>query len=102
MSIPDPQTLRRRLGEALRTLREGRSLTVIQVADRMGEGRSFTAQIERWERGEASPLADQFWAYLLAVDASFVDLGYELDPGRASPRLQEIARELDSLGREGS
>ncbi len=102
MSLPDPKSLQLRVGEALRQLRDGHCLTLIEVADRMGEGTSFTAQLERWERGDASPLAHQLWAYLLAVDASFIDLGYQLDPAPASPRLLEIARELDSLGRESS
>ncbi len=102
MSTPDPKTLQLRVGEALRHLREGRSLTLIEVAHRMGEGPAFTAQLERWERGDASPLAHQLWTYLLAVDASFVDFGYEIEPTPATPGLQEIARELDSLGRESS
>lgn len=100
--IPDPKTLQLRVGETLSRLREGRNLTLIEVAHRMGEGSSSTAQIESWERGEASPLAHQLWAYLLAVDSSFTDLGYELDPRPATPGLQEIARELDALGRESA
>ena len=100
MSIPDAKTLQLRLGKALKLLRENRSLTEIEVAHRMGEVPSFTAQLSRWERGEDSPPAHQLWAYLLAVDASFNDLGYEIDERPESPRLKEIARELDSLARE--
>ena len=100
MPVPDPKTLQLRLGEALCHLRERRGLTLNDVAHRMGEDSSFRGEIDRWERGEASPLAHQLCAYLYAIDASFIDLGYEFDPGPTSPRLLEIARELDSLGRE--
>ena len=99
MSMPEAKTLQLRLGEALKTLREGRSLTRSEVAHRMAQRPSFTDEIAGWERGDGSPLAHHLWAYLLAVDASFTDLGYEVDPRPESPRLQEIARELDSLGR---
>lgn len=97
MSGPDPAILRSRLGEALRRLREGRSLTRSEVAHRMGEGPSFTGELARWERGEDSPPAYRLWAYLLAVDASFTDLGYEVDTAPDDPRLREIASELDAL-----
>ncbi len=102
MSKPDRETLRLRLGEALKRLREGRSLTRSEVAYRMGEDPSFTDELARWERGRDSPPTDRLWAYLLAVDASFTDLGYEIDLNPGSPRLREIARELDSIARESS
>lgn len=97
MTTPDPKTLQLRLGEALTRLRESHSLTGIEVAHRMG---TTDLEISRWERGEASPAAHELWAYLLAVDSSFGDLGYEVDPRPESPRLKEIVRELDSLARE--
>jgi len=100
VTLPDDETLQLRLGEALQRLREGRSLTRSEVAHRMGEGPSFTDELARWERGDASPPAHRLWAYLLAVDASFTDLGYEVDPAPDDPRLQEIAAELDALAPE--
>ncbi len=101
MSTPDQETLKHRLGEALRKLREGRSLTEAEVARRMGESPSAGTQISRWERGDALLAAHQLWGYLIAVDASFADLGRELAPATAiNPRLREIARELDSLAPE--
>ena len=83
----------------MKRLREGRSLTRSEVGNRMGEGPAFVDEIARWERGEASPLAHQLWAYLLAVDSSFTDLGYEVDPRPDTP-VRAIARELDALARD--
>ncbi len=97
MPVPDPETLRRRLGEALQKLRLGRSLTAPEVAHRMGEEPSTSFEISPWERGEAAPQADQLWSYLNAIGASFAELGRELDPPADNPRLQEILRQMQSL-----
>ncbi len=100
MPLPDQQTLRPRLGAALKRLRKTSGLTENQLAERMGKKASAGTQISRWERGEVTPGADQLWLYLGALDMSFADLDRELEPAPAtSRRLQEIARELDSLAR---
>ncbi len=100
MSLPDKETLQPRLGAALKRLRKSRGVTENQLAERMGKKTSAGTQISRWERGDVTPGADQLWLYLLALDFSFADLDRELEPRPAtSRRLQEIARELDSLAR---
>ena len=100
MPLPDKKTLPPRLGAALKRLRKSRGLTENQLAVRMGKKSSAGTQISRWERGQATPGADQLWLYLLALDLSFADLDRELEPSPpTSRRLQEIARELDSLAR---
>jgi len=100
MPLPDKETLLLRLGEALKRLRKSRGLTVQQLANRMGKRTSAATQISRYERGEVTPGADQLWLYLLALDLTFADLDRELEPSpQTSRRLQEIARELNSLAR---
>ncbi len=73
MSLPDKETLRRRLAEALTQLRKDRGLTESELAQRMGKKPHAGTQISRWERCEATPGADQLWLYLIALDASFAD-----------------------------
>ncbi len=97
MPAPDPETLRRRLGEALQKLRLSRSITEPEVAHRMGEEPSMSFEISRWEQGDVAPPADKLWSYLDAIGASFAELGYELDPPEDNPRLQEILRQMQSL-----
>ncbi len=100
MSLPDKETLRRRLAEALKQLRTERGLTERELAQRMGKKPHAGTQISRWERGEATPGADQLWRILLALDASFADLERQLNPKpTSSRRLKEIARELQALAR---
>ena len=101
MSKTDKETLRRQLGQALRSLRGDRGLTEKEVALRMGKKASAETQIARWERGDASPLSHQLWAYLIAIDSSFGDLDRVVNPKpTTSRRLREIARELETLARK--
>ncbi len=96
----DKDTLRHKLGQALRTLRGNRGMTEKEVAVRMGKKASAETQIARWERGDASPLSHQLWGYLIAIDSSFGDLDRVLNPKPATNlRLREIARELESLAK---
>lgn len=102
MPKTDKETLLPQLGKALRTLRGNRGMTEKEVAIRMGKKASAETQIARWERGDASPLSHQLWAYLLAIDSSFADLDRVLNPKPATNlRLREIARELESLAKHG-
>lgn len=94
----DKQTLQRKLGKALKRLRERRGLTKGEVAVRMGKKRSAGTQLSRWEGGKAAPIYDQLWRFLIAVDANFTDLDRELNPRPIrNERLREIARELEAL-----
>ena len=88
------------LPDALRNLRRKSSLTLTEVAERMGKKREAFTQLSRWELGKSLPRIDQLLRYLAAVNATLSDLDYELHPIRTSPRLKEIADELDSLARE--
>ena len=101
MPAPDMTTLQHRLADALKSLREDRGLTVVEVAERMGKKRSAAPMIYRWKRGETVPVATQLWAFLLAIEASFADLERKLNPQPAgNRRLREIARELDAMARK--
>ncbi len=94
----DKQTLRLRVGKALRNLRAVRGLTEAELALRMGKRRSSARQISRWELGQNAPGADQLLALLLALDMSFADLDRELNPAPATnPRLKTINRWLQAL-----
>ena len=98
MATPDKQALRKQLGDALKRLRERRGLTFEEVAARMGKSPTAGPQIFRWENGEATPLSDNLWLFLLAVDATFADLHRELNPApEKSERLSEIVKELQAL-----
>ncbi len=99
-TLPDP-----RIGSALRKMREQRWLTLRQVAERLGRKSSFITHIARWERGIASPSADNLWKYLRAIGASFADLERELRPSgkpASSPALARIAREMEMLATRGT
>ncbi len=96
--MEDDDGRRRRLGQALRSLRESLGLTIYDAARRMGRPRSYGSQIGRWERGQAMPGADRLWALLSALGLSFADLERALNPAPAvNPRLREIARRLQRL-----
>ena len=88
-----------RVGKALRRLRESRGLTKVEVACRLGMKPSSSGQVARWERGKCSPRFEAVWDYVEAVEASLEELMAALVPSKASARLEEIARELDSLAR---
>ncbi len=97
--LPDAQ----RIGLALKRLREERLLLQREVVERMGKPPSSIPLIGRWERGITAPSVTNVWQYLRAIGADFADLERELrpppDPAVRS-RLQEIAEQLDRLGRE--
>ncbi len=96
--MTDEPTRQQRLGQALRNLREPLGLTIYDVARRMGRKRSYGSHVGRWERAAVMPRADQLWAYLRAVGATFADLGRELDPEpETNPRLEAIKRRLQEL-----
>ncbi len=80
-------------------LRERHELTREELSEAIGESTSFASEIALWESGRSSPPADQLWRYLDALGLSFTDLDLELDPKARSPRLREIAAELDAMGR---
>ncbi len=64
----------------------------------MGYGRNGKQQIDRWERGERGITSARLWLYLRAIDATFGDLDELLGARKsANRRLEEIARELQSL-----
>lgn len=100
MPLPEKETLGLRLGEALGRIRERSGLTHEEVAQAMGEGSSFAAEISRWERGEASPSGDQLWRCLDAQEQTFSDLDLELNPEARNPRLRELSARLNALGRD--
>ncbi|MCP3963619.1 MAG: helix-turn-helix domain-containing protein [bacterium] len=100
MSLPAPEILQLQIGKALRRLRKRRGLTSVEVARRLGMKRSSSGQICRWERGACSPRFDAVWRYVDAVGASLSELVGELVPTKASPRLMEIADELEKLAGE--
>ena len=96
--MTDKQTLRRRVGRALRNLRRARGLTAAELALRMGKRATSARQISRWELGQNAPGADQLLAILLALDMSFVDLDRELHPAPdTNARLQKIASRLQAM-----
>ncbi len=96
--MTDTQTLRRRVGQALRNLRLARGLTAVELALRMGKRSTSARQISRWELGHNAPGADQLLAFLLALDMSFADLDRELNPATdTNTRLQKIASRLQAL-----
>ncbi len=99
MPQPNIEDLRRRLAKALLHLRERHELTREQLAEAMGEGTSFASELALWESGGSAPQAVQLWRYLDALDLSFTDLDLELDTKARSPRLREIAAEIEALGR---
>ncbi len=99
--LPDAQ----RIGLALKRLREERGLLQREVVELMGKPSSSIPLIGRWERGSTAPSVTNVWQYLRAIDADFSDLERALrpppDPARRS-RLQEIADQLNRLGREAT
>ena len=97
MSLADAETLPLQIGKALRRLRKGRGLTSVEVARRMGMKGSSSGQICRWQRGRCSPRFDAVWRYLDAVGASLWELENELVPSKSSPRLKELAAELERM-----
>ncbi len=98
--MTDRRDRRRKLGQALRSLREAHGLTIYDIAERMGKKRSSGSQVGRWERGEVAIAGDQLWAFLEALDFNFFDLAHELHPAPVTDsRLEEIARQLEQLGR---
>lgn len=91
--------LDRKIGAAMRRLRRRRSIPASEVAASMGYGRAGRQQIYRWERGERGIGGARLLLYLRAVGATFAELDEVLGLERQSnPRLQEIARQLESLG----
>ncbi len=100
MLQPDQESLQERLGEALSRLRERGEVSRKELAGKLGEGASFSFQIAGWESGRTTLTSVQLWRYLEALDLSFCDLDLELDPKARSPRLRELAAELDAMGRE--
>lgn len=98
MPRPDIEALKPRLADALRSLRKDQSLTVYEVAERMGKRRDAATLVSRWERGETVPASTQLWVYLLAIGCNFADLERKLNPAPArNRRLEEIARELRAI-----
>ncbi len=84
----------------MRNLRRRRSMTDAKVAGRMGYGGNGKQQINRWERGERAISASRLLLYLQAIGATLSELDGELNPEDAlNPRLAEIARRLENLGR---
>ncbi len=100
MPLPDLPARQRRLATALKTLREKGELSATEAAEGMGEGLSFGATIERWESAEAAPSADELWRFIDAVGATFAELEVEVDPSAKNPALEQIAAQLDAMGRE--
>ncbi len=97
--LPDAQ----RIGLALKRLREERGLLQREVVEQMGKPPSSIPLIGRWERGTTAPSVTNVWQYLRAIDADFADLERALQPPpdpAARSRLQEIADQLNRLGRE--
>ena len=96
--MPRHPDLDRKIGAAMRSLRKSRGLTDAEVAERMGYGPNGRNYVTRWERGERGISASLLWLYLQAIGDSFSDLDRALgvEPS-VSPRLQEIARELQDL-----
>ena len=93
--------LDRKIGAAMRSLRASQSMSASEVAGRMGYGRTGRQLIHRWERGERGIGAARLLLYLKAIGATFAELDEELALARESNRrLQEIARQLESLGAE--
>ncbi len=91
--------LKVRIGMALRQVRKDMNVDGTELARRLGK---LPAQIYRWERGEAAAGIDQVYRYLEALGASFRALDRALDPEPeriGSPRLKEIAAELEALAR---
>ncbi len=99
MPLPDNETLDLRLGEALAALRERAGLSSEELAQAMGESSTFASEIALWEDGRSTPPANQLWRYLDALELSFTDLDLELEPKARSPRLRELAAQLESIGR---
>lgn len=96
--MPRNPDLDRKIGAAMRALRKGRRLSGSEVGKRMGYGANGKQYVNRWERGERGITAALLWRYLEAIGDTFGDLDGELGIGPpASPRLQEIARELQLL-----
>lgn len=96
--MPRHPDLDRKIGAAMRSLRKSRGLTDAEVAERMGYGPNGRHYVNRWERGERGISASLLWLYLQAIGDAFTDLDRALgvEPS-VSPRLQEIARELQDL-----
>ena len=99
MPLPDNETLRSRIGEALERIRHRSGLTREELAQAMGEGPAFASDITLWEGGQSTPSADQLWRCLEALELTFSHLDLELDPTARNPRLAELARKLDAMGR---
>ncbi len=97
--MSNKQTLRLRLGRALRRIRIARDLTEVEVAMLIGKPRSSANQISRWELGQVAIGSDQLYALLIALGMTFADLHHELTPAAAGSdaRLQTLASRIQSL-----
>ena len=74
--------LKERLGPAIKALRERRSMTQIELAERCDLSRGAIGQ---FERGLASPSIDTLGRILEILEADLSDLQRELDGGPEAP-----------------
>lgn len=97
MSQSENERRQRRLGKALAVLRQRDGRSREELSRAIGAGSSLAPEIASWEAGESTPSAVELWALLDALELSFVDFELELNPEARSPRLREIAAELDAI-----